>query len=104
MARKAREEEAAALEFEKWKGEISIDAEGTTENEVQDGNQDMLSHFVEYIKVIFSPGLDRFLLEALFSISWWAYKFYNWSPRFIFVCVKKPLIPNSVSLITSFIW
>ncbi|KAM4092517.1 hypothetical protein ACJW30_06G045300 [Castanea mollissima] len=50
MARKAREEEAAALEFEKWKGEISIDAEGTTENEVQDGNQDMLSHFVEYIK------------------------------------------------------
>ncbi|XP_048420007.1 DDRGK domain-containing protein 1 [Pyrus x bretschneideri] len=49
-AQKAREEEAAALEFEKWKGEFSIDAEGTTENEVQDGRQDLLSDFVEYIK------------------------------------------------------
>ncbi|KAF2314228.1 hypothetical protein GH714_024288 [Hevea brasiliensis] len=49
-ARKAKEEEAAALEFEKWKGEFSVDAEGTTENEVQDGNQDLLSEFVEYIK------------------------------------------------------
>ncbi|PQQ16221.1 DDRGK domain-containing protein 1 [Prunus yedoensis var. nudiflora] len=49
-AQKAREEEAAALEFEKWKGEFSIDAEGTTENEVQDGHQDLLSDFVEYIK------------------------------------------------------
>lgn len=53
-AQKAREEEAAALEFEKWKGEFSIDAEGTTENEVQDGHQDLLSDFVEYIKVVFS--------------------------------------------------
>ncbi|KAB1215319.1 DDRGK domain-containing protein 1 [Morella rubra] len=49
-ARKAREEEAAALEFEKWKGDFSVDAEGTTENEVQDGNQDLLSNFVDYIK------------------------------------------------------
>ncbi|KAM1150045.1 hypothetical protein ACFX2B_030266 [Malus domestica] len=49
-AQKAREEEAAALEFEKWKGEFSIDAEGMTENEVQDGHQDLLSDFVEYIK------------------------------------------------------
>ncbi|XP_050369550.1 DDRGK domain-containing protein 1 [Argentina anserina] len=49
-AQKAREEEAAALEFEKWKGEFSIDAEGTTENEVQDGHQDLLSDFVDYIK------------------------------------------------------
>ncbi|KAM2058231.1 DDRGK domain-containing protein 1-like isoform X3 [Malus sylvestris] len=49
-AQRAREEEAAALEFEKWKGEFSIDAEGTTENEVQDGRQDLLSDFVEYIK------------------------------------------------------
>ncbi|CAN6694557.1 unnamed protein product [Malus baccata var. baccata] len=49
-AQKAREEEAAALEFEKWKGEFSIDAEGMTENEVQDGCQDLLSDFVEYIK------------------------------------------------------
>ncbi|XVE50555.1 hypothetical protein DITRI_Ditri01bG0172100 [Diplodiscus trichospermus] len=49
-ARKAKEEEAAALEFDKWKGEFSVDAEGTTENEVQDGTQDLLSNFVEYIK------------------------------------------------------
>ncbi|KAL5802569.1 hypothetical protein ACOSQ4_030874 [Xanthoceras sorbifolium] len=49
-AQKAREEEAAALEFDKWKGEFSVDAEGTTENEVQDGSQDLLSDFVEYIK------------------------------------------------------
>ncbi|KAI3437101.1 uncharacterized protein J3R85_005842 [Psidium guajava] len=49
-ARKAREDEAAALDFEKWKGEFSIDAEGTTENDAQDGNQGLLSDFVEYIK------------------------------------------------------
>ncbi|KAJ8747517.1 hypothetical protein K2173_009254 [Erythroxylum novogranatense] len=47
---KAKEDEAAALEFEKWKGEFSVDAEGTTENDVQDGSQDLLSNFVEYIK------------------------------------------------------
>lgn len=49
--RKAKEEEAAALEFDKWKGEFSVDAEGTTENEVQDGTQGLLFDFVEYIKV-----------------------------------------------------
>lgn len=49
-ARQAKEEEAAALEFEKWKGEISVDAEGTTENEIQDGSQGLLYDFVEYIK------------------------------------------------------
>ncbi|XP_027062608.2 DDRGK domain-containing protein 1-like [Coffea arabica] len=49
-ARKAKEEEAAALEFEKWKEEFSVDAEGTTENEVQDGGQGLLSGFVDYIK------------------------------------------------------
>ncbi|XP_002522860.2 DDRGK domain-containing protein 1 [Ricinus communis] len=49
-ARKAKEEEAAALEFEKWKGEFSVDAEGATESEAQDGNQGLLSEFVEYIK------------------------------------------------------
>ncbi|GAB2284653.1 hypothetical protein Dimus_019105 [Dionaea muscipula] len=48
-ARQAKEEEAAALEFEKWKGEISVDAEGTTDNDVQE-SQDLLSDFVEYIK------------------------------------------------------
>ncbi|KAL1811491.1 hypothetical protein ACET3Z_021556 [Daucus carota] len=49
-ARQAKEEEAAALEFEKWKGEFSIDSEGTTEKEVQDANQGLLFDFVEYIK------------------------------------------------------
>ncbi|XP_054811279.1 DDRGK domain-containing protein 1 [Prosopis cineraria] len=47
-AQKAREEEAATLEFEKWKGEFSVDDEGTME-EVQDGSQDLLADFVEYI-------------------------------------------------------
>ncbi|PIA50691.1 hypothetical protein AQUCO_01200128v1 [Aquilegia coerulea] len=50
MARKAKEEEAAALEFDKWKGEFSIDAEGTTENELQDESRGLLFDFVEYIK------------------------------------------------------
>lgn len=54
-ARKAKEEEAAALEFEKWKGEFSVDAEGTTENDVQDGTQGLLFDFVEFIKVYIGP-------------------------------------------------
>ncbi|CAM8949680.1 unnamed protein product [Rhodiola kirilowii] len=49
-ARQAKEEAEAALEFEKWKGEFSIDAEGTTENEAQDGSQGLLHNFVEYIQ------------------------------------------------------
>ncbi|XP_058092819.1 DDRGK domain-containing protein 1 [Magnolia sinica] len=49
-AQQAKEEEAAALEFEKWKGEFSVDAEGTTTDEMQDGSQGLLSDFVEYIK------------------------------------------------------
>ncbi|KAL8470048.1 hypothetical protein ACS0TY_032787 [Phlomoides rotata] len=49
-ARQMKEEEAAASEFEKWKGEFSVDAEGTTEYEVQDGSQGLLFNFVEYIK------------------------------------------------------
>ncbi|XP_076931169.1 DDRGK domain-containing protein 1-like [Bidens hawaiensis] len=49
-ARRLKEEEAAALEFDKWKGEFSVDAEGTTENELQDGTQGLLFDFVEYIK------------------------------------------------------
>lgn len=53
MAQKAKEEEAAALEFEKWKGEFSVDAEGTTEIETRDDNQGLLANFVEYIKVYF---------------------------------------------------
>lgn len=49
------------MEFEKWKGEFSVDAEGSTENEVQDGNQDQLSNFVEYIKVAFSSLFRRLI-------------------------------------------
>ncbi|XP_062190401.1 DDRGK domain-containing protein 1-like [Phragmites australis] len=49
-ARKAKEEEVAALEFEKWKGAFSVDAEGTTESEMQDDGQGLLHNFVEYIK------------------------------------------------------
>ncbi|XP_047315830.1 DDRGK domain-containing protein 1 isoform X2 [Impatiens glandulifera] len=49
-ARQAKEEEAASQEFDQWKGEFSVDAEGTTENEVQDGTQGLLFDFVEYIK------------------------------------------------------
>ncbi|CAI0380036.1 unnamed protein product [Linum tenue] len=61
-AQKAREEEAAALEFEKWKVAFSVDDEGTMENEGQDGNQNLLSDFVEYIKVaeyfcLYTPDL-----------------------------------------------
>ncbi|QHN95789.1 DDRGK domain-containing protein [Arachis hypogaea] len=48
-AQKAKEEEAAAIEFEKWKGEFSVDDEGTLEEE-QDGTEDLLSNFVEYIQ------------------------------------------------------
>lgn len=54
LARKEKEEEAAALEFEKWKDAFSVDAEGTTENESQDDGQGLLHNFVEYIKVCIS--------------------------------------------------
>ncbi|MED6191623.1 hypothetical protein PIB30_001901 [Stylosanthes scabra] len=73
-AQKAREEEAAAIEFEKWKGEFSVDDEGTLEEE-QDGTEDLLSNFVEYIQVIlscvfylylFSP--TKFVKIQIFSI------------------------------------
>ncbi|KAG6397826.1 hypothetical protein SASPL_139274 [Salvia splendens] len=51
--RRKKDEEREAHErmlFEKWKGAFSVDAEGTTENEVQDGSQGLLFDFVEYIK------------------------------------------------------
>jgi triosephosphate isomerase len=38
------------LEFEKWKGAFSVDAEGTTESDTQDDGQGLLHNFVEYIK------------------------------------------------------
>lgn len=64
-AKKAKEEEEAALEFEKWKGEFSVDAEGTTENEVQDGSQGLLSDFVEYIKVALCPYTVRLYFQDI---------------------------------------
>ncbi|KAH6834796.1 DDRGK domain protein [Perilla frutescens var. hirtella] len=51
--RRRKDEEREAHErmlFEKWKGAFSVDAEGTTENDVQDGSQGLLFDFVEYIK------------------------------------------------------
>lgn len=39
------------MDFEKWKGEFSVDAEGTTE-EVEEGKQGLLSDFVDYVKVL----------------------------------------------------
>ncbi|CAH9087901.1 unnamed protein product [Cuscuta epithymum] len=49
-ARQAKEEEAAAHEFEKWKSAFSVDAEGTTESDIQDESHGLLYDFVEYIK------------------------------------------------------
>lgn len=65
-ARKAKEEEAAALEFEKWKGDFSIDAEGTTENELQDESRGLLFDFVEYIKAISSPPTSAICTRSTF--------------------------------------
>lgn len=56
------------MEFEKWKGEFSIDAEGTVENEVQDGDRDLLSDFVEYIKVASYIIPVRLLLASLLIV------------------------------------
>ncbi|KAI0497871.1 hypothetical protein KFK09_021109 [Dendrobium nobile] len=50
LARRAKEEETAALEFDKWKGEFSVDAEGTTASENQEETQGLLNNFVEYIQ------------------------------------------------------
>lgn len=66
--KQAKEEEAAALEFEKWKGEFSVDAEGTTENDAQDEGQGLLFDFVEYIKVVPCSCLHGCSLCACTSI------------------------------------
>jgi len=52
------------LEFDKWKGEFSVDDEGTLEEE-QDKTEDLLTNFVEYIKVIFCFVLSISLLSLL---------------------------------------
>ena len=51
------------MEFDKWKGEFSVDAEGSTGNDLQDGNQDLLSGFVEYIRVISVLHLVNYLFK-----------------------------------------
>lgn len=43
------------MDFEKWKGEFSVDAEGTTE-EAEEGKQGLLSDFVDYVKVFLISG------------------------------------------------
>lgn len=58
-----QEEEAAASE---WKGEFSVDDKDNLE-EVQDGNQELLADFVEYIKVIFFAVPMRLSLSLIFN-------------------------------------
>lgn len=53
--REAKEQEAATLEFEKWKGDFSVEEEGTVENESGDGSQNLLANFVDYIKAFRYP-------------------------------------------------
>lgn len=48
---KAREEQAANEEFEKWKSHIVVDTEGTLED-TEKQTQGLLVDFVEYIKVV----------------------------------------------------
>jgi hypothetical protein len=50
-AKKRAEEAAAEAEYEKWRGAISTEAEGTVEQDAQEESQGMLGEFVEYIKV-----------------------------------------------------
>lgn len=52
MKRRRFEEKAVALYFEKCQGEFSIDARGTTANDIQDGLQVLLSNFVKVVKVV----------------------------------------------------
>ena len=93
-AQKAREEEAAAVEFEKWKGEFSVDDEGTLE-EVQDSNQDLLANFVEYIKVTLCSVHMRFLLSlALFLINVKEVHVSVESLAWIFSLYKEFLFPS----------
>lgn len=40
-----------------------MDAEGSTGNDLQDGSQDLLSGFVEYIKVISALHLVNYLFK-----------------------------------------
>lgn len=50
-AKKRAEEEAAEAEYDKWRGAISMEAEGTVEQDAQEESQGLLGEFVEYIKV-----------------------------------------------------
>lgn len=77
-ARQAKEEEAAAMEFEKWKGAFSVDDEGSTENEVRDGNKDLLSEFVEYIKVVLSSSRASWCLHDRITYHWPTWDSVDW--------------------------
>lgn len=62
-----------------WKGEFSVDAEGTTE-EVEEGNQGLLSDFVDYIKVFLICWISLHL-----SLQFSAFSLKESSSRPIFV-------------------
>jgi len=57
---KAKEEQAANEEFDKWKSAFVVDTEGTVENDVQEESQGLLSDFVEYIKVVVQASSIHF--------------------------------------------
>lgn len=61
---KAKEEEAANEEFDKWKTAFSVDTEGTVEEDAQEESQGLLFDFVEYIKVITMATGIRLLYES----------------------------------------
>lgn len=54
-AQKLKEETAANVEFEKWKGAFSVETEGTLAEE-EAKVEGLLNDFVDYIKVIASGG------------------------------------------------
>ena len=60
-------EKVVALAFEKWNGDFSVSAEGTIKSKVLDGNQVLLSNFVEYIKVSFSLVGNRLRIFFFFG-------------------------------------
>lgn len=60
---KAKEDEAANEEFDKWKSAFVVDTEGTVENDVQEESQGLLFDFVEYIKVVIQASSSYFRMR-----------------------------------------
>lgn len=63
------------MDFEKWKGEFSVDAEGTTE-EAEEGKQGLLSDFVDYVKVFL---ISRFLCLSVGDLLHSLDESFSWS-------------------------